>query len=81
MPDLIRLTHAAAVSQQFSRDLAKMALTDYWVSASPGALSCPVKMASVLLEAAVEGRCQATAKGYLTNSRIHLYEHCSPWYT
>ena len=39
--------------QLSARDLAKMALTGYWVSASPCLLSHPVKMASVLLEAAV----------------------------
>lgn len=53
MLDLIRLTHEAAVNQQFSRDFAKMALTGYWVSASPCLLSHPVKMASVLVETAV----------------------------
>lgn len=68
MPDLIRLTHAAAVSQQFSRDLAKMALTGYWVSASPGALSRPVKMASVLLEAAaVLKRAEAKPQSRVTS--------------
>lgn len=39
--------------QLSARDLAKMALTGYWVSASPCLLSHPVKMALVLLEAAV----------------------------
>lgn len=65
-PNLIRLTHGAADSEQVSKN----GLDRHRVSASPHVLSCPVKIPSVLLGngSAEEWKGQATGQGLPTST-------------